>query len=231
MATADSFISVYADWAGLPEPLRLGRLIMHRAAGRETFEFEFERSVLSQPVLANLNLDPRLGLFEGRQYPAQGSETFGAFADASPDRWGRLLMRRRLEREQRAGLADPKTKLYESDYLLGVHDVYRAGALRFRRNDTGEFLDNRHDAAAPPLVQLRELEAASLALERDVDNTAEQGGDWLRMLIAPGGSLGGARPKASVVDPDEHLWIAKFPSVRDEYNVGAWELVLHSLAS
>jgi serine/threonine-protein kinase HipA len=230
MATADSFISVYADWAGLPEPLRLGRLIMHRAAGRETFEFEFERSVLSQPVLANLNLDPRLGLFEGRQYPAQGSETFGAFADASPDRWGRLLMRRRLEREQRAGLADPKTKLYESDYLLGVHDIYRAGALRFRRNDTGAFLDDQHDFAAPPFVQLRALEAASLALERDEDNTAAQGDEWLRMLIAPGGSLGGVRPKASVVDPQGHFWIAKFPSVHDDHDIGAWEMVVHTLA-
>lgn len=96
--------------------------------------------------------------------------------------------------------------------------------------DAGDFLDNRHGAAAPPFVQLRELEAASLALERDEDNTAVAGDDWLRMLIAPGGSLGGARPKASVVDPNGHLWIAKFPSVRDEHDVGAWELVVHTLA-
>jgi serine/threonine-protein kinase HipA len=74
------------------------------------------------------------------------------------------------------------------------------------------------------------LEAASLALERDEDNTQEAGDEWLEMLIAPGGSLGGARPKASVVDPEGHLWIAKFPSVRDEHNVGAWELVVHTLA-
>ena len=140
-------------------------------------------------------------------------------------------MQRRLEREQRAGLKDRAVRLTESDYLLGVHDAYRVGALRFRRDDAGDFLDNRHDVAAPPFVQLRELEAASLALERDEDNTAEQGGDWLRMLIAPGGSLGGARPKASVVDPDGCLWIAKFPSARDDHDVGAWELVLHALAS
>jgi len=114
--------------------------------------------------------------------------------------------------------------------LLGVHDAFRIGALRFRLNDTGDFLDNRHGVAAPPFVQLRELEAASLALERDEDNTAAEGDDWLRMLIAPGGSLGGARPKASVVDPNGHLWIAKFPSVRDEHDVGAWELVVHTLA-
>jgi serine/threonine-protein kinase HipA len=139
-------------------------------------------------------------------------------------------MRRRLERAQRAGTTAAAVRLVESDYLLGVHDAFRVGALRFRLDDEGDFLDNQHDLAAPPFVQLRELEAASLALERDEDNTAAQGDQWLRMLIAPGGSLGGARPKASVVDPDGHLWIAKFPSVRDEHDVGAWEMVVHTLA-
>lgn len=94
--------------------------------------------------------------------------------------------------------------------------MFASDSFRFRLDDAGDFLDNRHDVAAPPFVQLRELEAASLALERDEDNTAKAGDDWLRMLIAPGGSLGGTRPKASVVDPEGHLWIAKFPSVRDE---------------
>jgi serine/threonine-protein kinase HipA len=139
-------------------------------------------------------------------------------------------MRRRLEREQRAGQVASNVRLRESDFLLGVHDAFRIGALRFRLDDVGDFLDNRHGTAAPPFVQLRELEAASLALERDEDNTAVGGDDWLRMLIAPGGSLGGARPKASVVDPGGHLWIAKFPSVRDQWDVGAWELVVQTLA-
>jgi serine/threonine-protein kinase HipA len=228
--SATRTIAVYADWKGLPAPLRLGLLHTHRGAGREVFEFAFDRTALAHPLLANLHLDARLGLFEGSQHPPQGVETFGVFADASPDRWGRLLMQRRLEREQRAGLVDRAVRLTESDYLLGVHDAYRVGALRFRRDDAGDFLDNRHDVAAPPFVRLRELETASLALERDEDNTAEQGGEWLRMLIAPGGSLGGARPKASVVDPDGCPWIAKFPSVRDEHDVGAWELVVHTLA-
>lgn len=138
-------------------------------------------------------------------------------------------MRRRLERAQRAGQVGKAVRLHESDYLLGVHDAFRAGALRFRLDDAGEFLDNRHGVAAPPFVQLRELEAASLALERDEDNTSAAGDDWLRMLIAPGGSLGGARPKASVVDPSGQLWIAKLPSVRDEHDVGVWELLVHTL--
>jgi serine/threonine-protein kinase HipA len=223
-------IAVYADWHGLAAPLRLGMLHARRGAGREVFEFEFDRAALAHPALARLQLDPRLGMFEGRQHPQQGHETFGVFADASPDRWGRLLMRRRLEREQRAGQTAKSVRLHESDYLLGVHDAFRIGALRFRLNDAGAFLDSRHGVAAPPFVQLRELEAASLALERDADNTAAAADTWLRMLIAPGGSLGGARPKASVVDPDGQLWIAKFPSVRDEYDMGAWELVVHTLA-
>ena len=223
-------IAVYADWVGLAGPLRLGWLHARRAAIREVFEFEFDPAALAQRALRNLYIDPRLGLFEGRQHPPQGHETFGVFADASPDRWGRMLMQRRLERAQRAGQVGRATRLHESDYLLGVHDLYRTGALRLRRDDAGEFLDNQYGVAAPPLVQLRELESASLALERDENNTAAAGDDWLRMLIAPGGSLGGARPKASVVDPQGQLWIAKFPSVRDLHDVGAWELVLQTLA-
>jgi serine/threonine-protein kinase HipA len=223
-------IAVYADWVGLAKPLHLGLVHALRAAGRDLFEFEFDTAALAHPAVHNLHIDPRLGLFEGRQYPPQGHTTFGVCADASPDHWGRLLMRRRLERAQRAGQVSKAVRLHESDYLLGVHDVYRSGALRFRRNDTGDFLDNQHGAAAPPFVQLRELEAASLALERDEDNTSVLGDDWLRMLIAPGGSLGGARPKASVIDPQGQLWIAKFPSVRDEHDVGAWELVVQTLA-
>jgi serine/threonine-protein kinase HipA len=223
-------IAVYADWDRLPEPFRLGLLHTRRSAGGEVFEFEFDAAALVHPTLVNVQLDPRLGLYEGRQHPPQGSQTFGVFADASPDRWGRMLMRRRLEREQRAGRVGKAVRLYESDYLLGVHDLFRVGALRFRLDDAGDFLDQRQGVAAPPFVRLRELEAASLALERDVDNTAPAVDDWLRMLIAPGGSLGGARPKASVVDPNDQLWIAKFPSVRDEHDIGAWEMVVNTLA-
>lgn len=223
-------IAVYGHWDGLPEPLRLGRLHASRTRGREIFEFEFDAAALESRALTNVQLDTRLGLYEGRQHPGQGSDTFGVFADASPDRWGRLLMHRRLEREQRAGHVARGVRLYESDYLLGVHDAFRVGALRFRLDDAGEFPDDRHDVAAPPFVSLRELEAASLAIERDEDNTEDEADVWLRMLIAPGGSLGGARPKASVVDPNGHLWIAKFPSVRDEHDVGGWELVVQTLA-
>jgi len=223
-------IGVHADWDGLEEPLRIGTLHARAGPGREVFEFEFDAAALAHPAMAGVHLDPRLGPYEGPQHPPQGQSVFGVFADASPDRWGRLLMQRRLERAKRAGEVPNAARLFESDYLLGVHDEYRSGALRFKLDEHGAFLDDRHGVAAPPFVQLRELEVASLALERDEANPAADIDDWLRMLIAPGGSLGGARPKASVVDPEGRLWIAKFPSVRDEYNVGAWELVVHSLA-
>lgn len=122
-------------------PLLLGRLYTQRTGVKEFFEFEFDSAFLKRRDYASLKLDPRLGLFEGRQYPAQGQDTFGV-------------------------LAGPETRLYGSDYLLGVHDLYRVGAVRFRRDDAGVFLDDQHDVAAPPFVQLRALEAASLALEQ-----------------------------------------------------------------
>ena len=155
---------------------------------------------------------------------------FGVFKDSSPDRWGRTLIRRRFERDKRAGLVPRSARLAESDYLLGVHDMFRSGALRYKLTGDGPFLDAREESAAPPFVRLRELEAASRAIEDDTHNDDPAGDEWLRILLAPGGSLGGARPKASVVDADGHLWIAKFPSVNDRYDVGAWERVVQELA-
>ncbi|WP_330212913.1 type II toxin-antitoxin system HipA family toxin [Pseudomonas sp. Z18(2022)] len=225
-----SRIFVYADWDGLNHSRRLGVLHARQGGASELFEFEYDPEALADPQLGLTQLDPRIALFEGPQFPPQGRDTFGVFADSSPDRWGRMLMKRRLERDKRAARVASHTRLLESDFLLGVHDTFRVGALRFKRDENGPFLDNQDSLAAPPLIKLRELEAASRALENDTDNTAAEGSDWLRMLIAPGGSLGGARPKASVVDTDGHLWIAKFPSLRDEHDVGAWEYITGSLA-
>jgi serine/threonine-protein kinase HipA len=227
---ANRHIAVYADWDGLPEPMQIGALHARSGGGREVFEFEFDRQALTHPHVQAIQLDPRIMPFEGPQHPARDRVTFGAFADASPDRWGRKLMDRRLARAKRKQIVEPDARLIESDYLLGVHDGYRVGALRFKLDGQGDFLDNSDHAAAPPFVQLRHLEQASRALETDED-TDDQVDDWLRMLIAPGGSLGGARPKASVVDPVGHLWIAKFPSTSDRYDVGAWELLVHTLAT
>ncbi|VWD03621.1 toxin HipA [Burkholderia lata] len=223
-------IGVYADWDGLPAPRRLGFLYSRKTRASERFEFQYDPASLAAPQFVQVHLDPAIGPFEGPQYPAPPRQAFGAFADSSPDRWGRMLMDRRLERDIRAGLRPQGTRLHESDYLLGVHDIYRVGALRYRLDDTGEFLDDRTDLAAPPFAEIAELERASRALEEDADNVAPEGRDWLSMLIAPGGSLGGARPKASVADDRGHLYIAKFPSARDNYDVGGWEMVVNALA-
>ncbi|MEC5342734.1 HipA domain-containing protein [Brenneria sp. g21c3] len=224
-------ISVYADWEGLQGPKRIGSLRSRRTRTRELFEFQYDPQALSDPELNFLQLDPEIGLFEGAQYPTSPRDKFGVFGDSSPDRWGRMLMKRRLERDIRAGIQAEGTRLYESDYLLGVHDLYRVGALRYKLEDEGEFLDSRIDVAAPPFTEIGALERASRALEDDPDNTALVGQEWLRMLIAPGGSLGGARPKASVADNNGCLYIAKFPSTRDEYDVGGWEMVVNALAT
>jgi serine/threonine-protein kinase HipA len=226
-----TMISVYADWNGLKQPKRLGYLHIRRSRARESFEFQYDPQALSDPDLMLIQLDPGIHLFEGPQYPANNRAGFGVFGDSSPDRWGRLLMERRLERDIRGGLLPSGTRMFESDFLLGVHDLYRVGALRYRLEDQGEFLDNRLEIAAPPFTEIAALERASRALESDPDNRAVQGHEWLRMLIAPGGSLGGARPKASVVDEEGQLFIAKFPSIRDEYDVGGWEMVVNALAT
>ncbi|CAI0993304.1 type II toxin-antitoxin system HipA family toxin [Serratia quinivorans] len=225
-----AMIGVYADWDGLSEPKRIGLLHSRKTRMRELFEFEYDPLALADPSLNHLQLDPEILLFPGAQYPPHPKDKFGVFGDSSPDRWGRLLMKRRLERDIRTGIQAEGTRLYESDYLLGVHDLYRVGALRYKLEDEGAFLDNRAGVAAPPFTEIRALESASRALEDDPDNTSPEGLEWLRMLIAPGGSLGGARPKASVIDKQGHLHIAKFPSVRDDYDVGGWEMVVNALA-
>lgn len=223
-------IEVCADWEGLDGPQRLGWLHARSKGAVEKFEYEHDPKALANPLLSQVQIDPSIYPYEGSQYPADGRDMFGVFGDSCPDRWGRLLMKRRLERDIRDGVLPKGTILRESDYLLGVHDQYRVGALRYRLNDEGAFLDDQDNVAAPPFVAIADLERASQALERDPDNTSLAGRDWLRMLIAPGGSLGGARPKASVADGAGHLWIAKFPSTRDEYDVGGWEMVVNALA-
>jgi serine/threonine-protein kinase HipA len=225
-----TMIAVYADWEGLQQPRRLGYLNSRRTRAHETFEFQYDPAALADPVIGRVALDRKISLFEGPQYPPAPQDRFGVFSDSSPDRWGRLLMDRRLEREIRAGARPAGTRLFETDYLLGVHDLYRVGALRYKQEDRGEFLDDSIGLAAPPFAQIRALEQASRALEDDQDNVSQQGQQWLRMLIAPGGSLGGARPKASVADEQGRLYIAKFPSSRDDYDVGGWEMVVNALA-
>lgn len=218
-------IEVVADWASLEGPVLMGRLTVTPARGKEVFGFEYDKAWLS--TASRQQLDPSMALYAGPQYPAKNRENFGVFLDSSPDRWGRVLMRRREAQLARTEGREER-RLLGSDYLLGVHDGHRMGALRFRMGE--RFLDDDDELASPPWTSLRELEHASLELEREGVEDDPEYDHWLRMLIAPGGSLGGARPKASVRDERGRLWIAKFPSRNDEDDVGSWERVVHDLA-
>jgi serine/threonine-protein kinase HipA len=166
----------------------------------------------------------------GHQYPASDRANFGIFLDSSPDRWGRVLMQRRENSRARQEQRRSRT-LAEWDFLLGVHDETRLGALRFRVSPERPFIDQDEHLAAPPITTLRELQAASLQFEQHINEEGHPEYErWLTQLFAPGTSLGGARPKASVRDERGTLCMAKFPSRQDTRDIGGWELVAHQLA-
>lgn len=216
---------VFADWEEFEQPVLVGTLRSAVTKNKEHFSFSYDDEWLKRPNAQEI--DPDLQLFSGEQHNADSSN-FRVFLDSCPDRWGRLLMKRREAITARQEERRPRV-LHEVDYLLGVHDLYRQGALRFKRSPDGEFLDNDERLAAPPISSLRELEYASRQVEAGDSNDPEYV-KWLHMLMSPGSSLGGARPKASVVDDANHLWIAKFPSHHDDYDIAAWEFIAYELA-
>jgi len=220
-------IYVYAHWDGMTDPVLMGILYSERLRGNEVFSFEYNDGWLKKGP--SRLLDPNLQLYPGLHYLNEKQNNFGMFLDSSPDRWGRILMRRR---EAALARIENRTeqKLYETDYLLGVYDGHRMGALRFKLEEDGPFLDNNKEQASPPWTSVRELEQISLRLEDDDVIDDPEYLNWLRMLVAPGASLGGARPKASIVASDDSLWIAKFPSKSDQGDIGAWEIVTYELA-
>jgi len=173
-------------------------------------------------------LDPDLSLDESTFFPRAETGNFGVFLDSSPDRWGQTLMKRRealVSRDE----GRPVRSLYAWDFQIGVQDQTRQGALRFRRPGTTEFLGNE-TMAAPPVTSLSELEAVAYELtSRRIDNL-DALRKWLAVLVAPGASLGGARPKANFTESDGSLWIGKFPARDDDRDIGAWEYVAHELA-
>ena len=226
VANTKKEIIVYAHWLGLAVPNKMGILTVTPAKGKEIFSFEYAADWLKSGF--SQMLDPDLQFYSGAYYPRDEKINFGIFLDSCPDRWGRVLMQRReaiiAKNEERKA----KT-LLESDFLLGVFDKHRTGALRFKLQEDGPFLNDNKEMASPPFSSLRELEQASLKIEEDNIDDPEYL-KWINMLIAPGSSLGGARPKASVADTRNNLWIAKFPSKNDEKNVAAWEMVANELA-
>jgi serine/threonine-protein kinase HipA len=217
---------VYADWEDFKEPQLVGTLRSSIAKNKEHFSFTYDDTWLQSDHVQKI--DPDLELYRGEQH-SHDDNNFRTFLDSCPDRWGRLLMKRREAIIAANEGRKPRT-LNEIDYLLGVHDFYRHGALRFKRRQGRNFLDDNNDLAAPPLSSLRELEHAAKQVENSNNVTDPDYLKWLNMLISPGSSLGGARPKASIVDENEQLWIAKFPSNHDDHDIAAWEYITYKLA-
>jgi len=220
-------IRVYAHWGGMETPKFMGILYSDRLKAKEIFSFEYDGDWLKNGP-AQL-LDTSLQLYSGLHYLNEEQDNFGIFLDSSPDRWGRILMRRREAAIARNENREEQ-KLFETDYLLGVYDGHRMGAIRFKLEEEGPFLNDNRNIASPPWTSLRELEQISLRLEEDDVTEDPEYLKWLSMLIAPGVSLGGARPKASIIDNDGGLWIAKFPSKNDQGDIGGWEIVTYELA-
>jgi serine/threonine-protein kinase HipA len=215
----DKLVFVHLDLDG--EPRLVGRMWVRSARGRESATFEYDAAWLSEP--RRFALEPALVLSHGPQHTTAGRRLFGAFGDSAPDRWGRLLIQREERRKAGEEKRAPRT-LSEADYLLGVADIARQGALRFLESEGGPFL--AAGVQIPPLVSLSALLNATLHI------TANRGSDEdLKLLLAPGSSLGGSRPKASIIDRGGSLAIAKFPQHGDLIPVNRWEAVALTLAA
>lgn len=217
----DREIFVYVDIENTPT--LVGRLWARVRSGKESATFEYDDTWIKNPY--RFSLEPALSVGPGPYHTAEGRSLFGAIGDSAPDRWGRALIRR-AERNQAEKEGRPPRTLFETDVLLMVDDEARQGALRFTEAEGGPFLRESKGARVPPLIELPRLLAATEHLEDDHE-TAEE----MRLLLAPGSSLGGARPKASVRDRDGMLAIAKFPQKQDEIRVELWEAVALRLAS
>jgi len=224
MASILTGVFVYAHWVGLKEPVPIGKLSAHKAKGKKVFSFEYDVQWLdSENVFL---LDPDIALYSGPQYPSN-KENFGIFLDSMPDTWGRTLMKRRAAQQAKA-VGKPAPVLYDIDFLLGVADSCRMGALRFKLDPEGPFLNNDNYSPVPPWSSVAELQHVAALVESDRET--KELNKWLVMLMAPGSSLGGARPKANITDKKGHLWIAKFPSKNDIIDKGKWEYLAYLLA-
>ncbi|MFO1468086.1 MAG: type II toxin-antitoxin system HipA family toxin [Steroidobacteraceae bacterium] len=214
-------VEVWID-ADIAPLARVGTL--HEDRGQ--IRFHYDRSWLARSEA--IAIDPVLTLDDAPYFPNPETGNFGIFLDSAPDRWGQTLMQRREALEAREANRRPRT-LHAWDYLLGVQDAARQGALRFRDPETARFLAD--DAlAAPPVTSLRELESVARELSGRRIDDLHRLQQWLAVLLAPGASLGGARPKANFTDTDGSTWIAKFPAREDDRDVGSWEYLAHQLA-
>ena len=228
---------VYADFDWLKEVELIGELGYESLRGTDSYSFTFNNEWLRQH--SDLFLSDDLNNYPGQQYTQPDKDIFGCFSDALPDRWGRTLL---LRREQIAAAEEkrPVRRLSSFDFLTGIDDFSRMGAFRFnsrmgafrfKESKDGEFINVSESLKIPPLTDIRELIAASAEIEKSEENNILPDRKWIAQLVQPGTSLGGARPKANVVDTDKTLYVAKFPSRKDDYDVGLWEHFSRLLAT
>ena len=218
---------IYADFDWLDKPLLVGELGYESLRGSDSYSFKYDNEWLHQ--YGGLFLSADINNYPGQQYTQPGRDIFGCFSDALPDRWGRLILNRReqiLAAEERR----PVRKLSSFDYLMGIDDFSRIGGFRFKESKDGGFVNCTKSLRIPPLPDIKTLVAASMEIEKSEDMNQLPEKKWIQQLIHPGTSLGGARPKAGVIDETGSLCVAKFPSRNDDYDVGLWEHHSHLLA-
>lgn len=220
-------IYVYADFDWLRTAVLVGELGYESLRGTDSYSFCYDHNWLRQ--YSDLYLSADINNYTGLQFTQPDRDIFGCFGDALPDRWGRLLLNRReqirAQEEKR-----PVRKLSSYDYLLGIDDYSRMGGFRFKESPDGEFINCDATLRIPPLTDIQVLVAASMEVEKSEERNLLPDKKWLLQLVHPGTSLGGARPKAGVLNEEGELCVAKFPSRNDEYDIGLWEHLSHLLA-
>jgi len=213
-------VQVFVEWQGVNRPV--GLLRRQPGHGRESVSFQYDDSWLE--ASDHFAIDASLKVGRGAFMPPKGQDMFGTLGDSAPDQWGRRLMRRAERRQADLQGRVPRT-LFETDYLLGVTDEARLGALRFKYVDSPTF-HAPTTSGVPSVIELGRLLGVTERILRD-----EETDEDLQLIFAPGSSLGGARPKVSVVDSSGHLAIAKFPKENDEYSIEKWEAIALKLAA
>lgn len=218
---------VFADFDWLDKPELVGELCYEKLRGSESYAFRFDDNWLK--FHAGIKLSEDINNYPGLQYTQPGNDIFGCFSDELPDRWGRTLLKRR-EQIQASEEKRAVRNLSSFDYLMGIDDFSRMGGFRLKRELDGDFINVSPSLKIPPLTELRQLVLASQEVEKSEENDVLPEKKWIAQLIQPGTSLGGARPKAGVLDDSGNLCIAKFPSRKDDYDTGLWEHFSHLLA-
>lgn len=215
---------VYADFDWLNTPQLIGELSCDLVRGSETYGFSYDKEWLAR--YGDVFLSEDLQNYSGIQYTRPERDIFACFSDALPDRWGRTLLNRR---EQIAASDEKRAvrRLTSFDYLMGIDDASRMGGFRFAETPGGKFINCEESLCVPPIANVRELMNAAHEIELSEEKHLLPSKKWLAQLLHPGTSLGGARPKASVIDEDGSLTVAKFPSGKDDYDVAQWEHLCH----